>query len=71
MSKNYLVQIPVYTWVKASNLAGARAEAAKITSGLSRLPQLEASACSIIVWDEQSRQLFPKPPVITEEVEDG
>lgn len=59
--RNYLVMMPVYTWVKASNLAGARSEATKVTSGLSRLPQLSASAASITVWDEQGEQLFPTP----------
>ena len=59
--RNYLVMVPVYTWVKASNLAGARSEAAQITSGLSRLPMLDAGAASITVWDEQGNQLFPTP----------
>lgn len=60
--KNYLVMIPVYTWIKAENLAGARSEAAQITSGLSRLPALDAGAASITVWDVHGNQLFPTPP---------
>ena len=60
--RNYLVMMPVYTWVKASNLAGARSEAARVTSGLSRLPMLDAGAASITVWDERGNQLFPTLP---------
>ena len=57
--KSYLIMIPVFTLVKASNLAGARSEAARVTSGLDRLPMLDASADSITVWDERGKQLFP------------
>lgn len=60
--KSYLVMMPVYTWVKAKNLAGARSEAARVTSGLARLPMLDAGAASITVWDERGNQLFPTPP---------
>lgn len=58
--QSYLVMMPVYTWVKAYNLAEARHNAGIITSGLSGLPELDARALEITVWDARGEQLFPK-----------